>query len=309
VCETAQSNLDHEFFIMDVASGYPLISGHLPVVVCRPARAADTEAAIDLVHTIWGGHDYVPHVWHEWLADPEGILAVAEYSGQVVGFGKLTHLSQDQWWLEGLRVHPGFQGRGIATHIYRYLLEIYRRLGQGTVRLVTSSKRKKIHHLSERFGFSRLGEMVEFAAPVVHGDADVFHKVSQEEVSAALTYTKHNPITVITGDLMDLGWRWAIPEASLVSKAIGEGFSWWWRKNEGLLFVFSYSDDEHQSLFISLVRTRRDLLIELLVDCRCLAANLGFSRVVWDCTFRTSIDFCTDCCRIRAVRRRSLISL
>lgn len=41
----------------------------------------------------------------------------------VVGLSKITRIDADQWWLEGLRVHPDFQGRGVASHLQDDLLE------------------------------------------------------------------------------------------------------------------------------------------------------------------------------------------
>ena len=77
---------------------------------------------IQITRQIWEGDDYVPKVWSEWLFDPEGLLAIAEFKGKVVGFGKLTKLSQHDWWLEGLRVHPQFEGNRIASRLHQYLL-------------------------------------------------------------------------------------------------------------------------------------------------------------------------------------------
>ncbi len=45
---------------------------------CRPARPSDTDDVLSLTRDIWGGGDYVPHVWRNWLADAEGQLTVAE---------------------------------------------------------------------------------------------------------------------------------------------------------------------------------------------------------------------------------------
>jgi hypothetical protein len=49
----------------------------LRTLVCRPALPKDTPDVIELTRTIWGGEDYVPVVWAEWLEDYEGTLAVA----------------------------------------------------------------------------------------------------------------------------------------------------------------------------------------------------------------------------------------
>ena len=49
------------------------------LLVCRPALPLDTPGMLLISRQIWEGDDYVPKVWSEWLFDPEGLLAVAEF--------------------------------------------------------------------------------------------------------------------------------------------------------------------------------------------------------------------------------------
>jgi len=72
-------------------------------VICRPASIKDTPDVMDLTCKIWDGEDYVPAVWTEWLCDATGELAVAECDNRVIGLGKLTRLSSEDWWLETLK--------------------------------------------------------------------------------------------------------------------------------------------------------------------------------------------------------------
>jgi GNAT superfamily N-acetyltransferase len=131
----------------------------LYTVVCRPALPKDTQQVLDLTRQIWEGEDYVPYVWEEWLSDYEGMLSVVEYGGRVIGLGKLSLLAPGQWWLEGLRIHPEFQGRGIGSHLHNYLIERWLKIGDGVIRLVTGSSRLAVHHMSERTGFKKIGEL------------------------------------------------------------------------------------------------------------------------------------------------------
>ena len=103
-------------------------SSFSPVFVCRPALPKDTPQVLELSGHIWEGHHYIPSVWEDWLGDAHGLLCVVEYGKRMAGFGKLTRLSASQWWLEGLRVHPDFEGRGIASHIHDYLLQYWLQL-------------------------------------------------------------------------------------------------------------------------------------------------------------------------------------
>ena len=130
---------------------------------------------LELSSHIWEGHDYIPFIWQDWLADPNGLLCVVEYGSRIVGFAKLTRLSASQWWLEGLRVHPAYEGRGIASHINDYLLEYWLRHGDGFVRLATSSERVKVHRMCAHRGFVKIGEYSFYGAPVLDEPVDTLH--------------------------------------------------------------------------------------------------------------------------------------
>ena len=134
-------------------------------VDCRPARQSDTADVLELTRTIWDGHDYVPEAWTGWMGDPQGLLAVAEYQGRVLGLGKLTRLSSDDWWLEGLRVHPEYQGRGVASQLNDYLLAHWLQIGNGALRLATSSERVQVHHMCQRNRFIKVADFTWYVAP------------------------------------------------------------------------------------------------------------------------------------------------
>jgi len=96
------------------------LNSHM-AVHCRPALPSDTADVLELTSTIWEGQDNIPEVWENWLSDSTGLLAVAEYQGRVLGLSKLTRLSESDWWLDGLRVHPDFEGRGVASSMHDFL--------------------------------------------------------------------------------------------------------------------------------------------------------------------------------------------
>jgi hypothetical protein len=75
--------------------GGSFLSSATPVI-CRPALPKDTGAVLEFTRHIWEGEDYIPEVWSEWLADHQGLLATAEYSGSVAGLCKLSQLDLDQ---------------------------------------------------------------------------------------------------------------------------------------------------------------------------------------------------------------------
>ena len=107
-----------------------------PVVVCRPALPCDKADVLEFTKFTWDfGRDYIKYVWDDWLADPNGILVSAEYNGHCVGIAKASLSAPGQWWLEGLRIDPNFQGLGIASHIHRYVDDWWLEHGNGTVNI------------------------------------------------------------------------------------------------------------------------------------------------------------------------------
>lgn len=255
---------------------------HLARVVCRPALPRDTPDVMELTRHIWEGHDYIPYVWAKWLADPQGLLAVVEYGSHVVGLAKLTRLSPTDWWMEGLRVHPQYKGRRIASHLNDYLLDYWLRYGAGAVRLVTAAFRVKVHHIAERSGFKKVGEFGTYSAPALPESSPSFHPAAPDEVSRVLDFTVKSASLSLSHGLMDTGWQWHRPSIEHLAVAIKAGQAWWWRKSQGFLTIGEDTDDDGAPFpYIQLLACPMQAIAEMLVDCRRLAGSLGYARVDW----------------------------
>jgi GNAT superfamily N-acetyltransferase len=250
-------------------------------IVCRPALPKDTPEVMELTSTIWEGQDYIPHVWEDWLADPQGLLAIAEFRDKIVATGKLTRLSDQDWWLEGLRVHTKFQGKGIASRMNDYLLEVWLRSGGGTVRLATSSIRLPVHHLSERSGFSKITEFSAFVAPALAEDPASFSPLQESEIPKALAQVQNCQSLGWSAGLMDLGWQWAIPRESYMIEAVRREQAWWWQGRRGLLVIWEDEEDQETRPAISLVACPAADMAMLLLDYRRLAWKSGYKLASW----------------------------
>jgi GNAT superfamily N-acetyltransferase len=251
-------------------------------VVCRPALPKDTPEVIELTRTFWEGHDYLPLVWADWLADTEGVLAVAECGGKVVGTGKLTRLSAQDWWLEGLRVHPQYQGKGIASHINDYHLGIWLRTGEGSLRLATASSRLKVHHLSERSGFSKIAEFSAFVAPALAEETISFSSLQDSQVPEALQLALDSPSLGWSAGLTDLGWQWSSPQKSYLVEAVRKGQAWWWQVRRGLLVTWEDQEDNRKIPGISLIACPLEDIGAFLLDFRRLAWKCGYQQAIWN---------------------------
>jgi GNAT superfamily N-acetyltransferase len=252
-------------------------------VTCRPARVEDTTDALELTRMIWEGEDYVPDVWQEWLADTQGVLAVAEYAGRVLGLGKLTRLAAGQWWLEGLRTHPDYERRGIAASLHAYLVDTWLQNGDGTLRLATASFRKAVQHLCDQSGFAKVGEFSPYRAPALEGSARNFQPMEESQAGTALENLQASPTLSLCSGLIDLGWEWCAPVADLLAETARKGNAFWWRDQRGLVLTRDDQDDESEEPLLSVqtLACRIESLPALLGDSRCLAMKLGYASIEW----------------------------
>jgi GNAT superfamily N-acetyltransferase len=284
-------------------------------VTVRPALETDTPAVMELSSHIWDGEDYVPYVWSDWLSDVQGMLVVAENETRIVGLGKLTCLSEEDWWLEGLRVHPEYEGRGIASQIHEHLMNVWIKIGRGTIRLGTASFRLPVQHLCDRLGFEKIAEFSIFVASTILSQSSssasylpgettldqpapasiekavssassapptVFQPVLTEEVKRATTFALESPSLGLSSGLMDLGWQWAPPREVFLTRFIEDQKVWWWKGRRGMLAL----DEEKTSgkdpaSMIMLLACSREDISGLLSDYRTLAASLGYQRAAW----------------------------
>jgi hypothetical protein len=154
-------------------------------VIVRRARAGDKPAVVEFCSQIWEGWDYLPRVYDRWLEDPRGAFLVAELDGRPVGTDKITVLSPGQIWLEGLRVDPKAQGRGVALAINRRAMEIIAGLDPRTVRFGTVADNWASRHMGEKDGFRLIFECRRMVAGPPEEKPD--QKVAQETAAGPVT--------------------------------------------------------------------------------------------------------------------------
>lgn len=252
-------------------------------VTIRPAIAADTTDVLELTSHIWDGEDYVPQAWEGWLHDPLGLLLVAEYQGRVVGLAKLSETTPEDWWMQGLRVHPDFEGQGIASRLYDALLDHWHKNGRGSLRLATHFERYQVHHLCQRGGFTHVGTYTFFQASALKdGQAD-FLALNLEEVNEALEFAQDSPIKDLTLPYMDIGWEWLPPRSSIIGEYTQRGQALWWRERQGLLLFNEDTEEDEQGPIphLVLLACAQSDLVNLLLDYRRLAGQLGYSNASW----------------------------
>ena len=123
--------------------------------IIREAQPEDRPFIEEISHLTWGGEDYLARVFDEWVKD--GNFYVLEVDGKVIGTAKLTLLPGKVGWLEGLRVHPDYRGRGYGRLLHNFMLGLGERLAQeGKIKdleFATYFLNRESISLAERTGF------------------------------------------------------------------------------------------------------------------------------------------------------------
>lgn len=122
-------------------------------VKIRKASARDKAPILEITKNIWGGHDYLPQVWDDWLADKKGRLIVATVNGRTVGVAHASLQANYVAWLEGVRVHEEYRGFGIAGKLNSALVEWAKSHGARVARLCTGSSNQASRKHLKKIGF------------------------------------------------------------------------------------------------------------------------------------------------------------
>lgn len=89
----------------------------------RKITQKDKPRMLEIVKNIWDGNDYMPLVFDSWVKDKKGEFAGAiDKKGRLVGFEKLTMLSDSDAWIEGLRKDLKMKVKGVGKFLSEHLL-------------------------------------------------------------------------------------------------------------------------------------------------------------------------------------------
>jgi GNAT superfamily N-acetyltransferase len=109
---------------------------------------------IELTRDIWNGHDYLPRVFDDWVADVGSAFQAAEVDGVVVGLQRLRPYATGLMWYEGLRIATTHRRQGLARAMIMSGIAEAREQGFREMRLATANPGAL--RLFESAGFERL---------------------------------------------------------------------------------------------------------------------------------------------------------
>lgn len=252
-------------------------------VVCRPARASDHADVTEFCRGIWDGDDYVPDVWDDWLNDSNGLLGVAEANGHTIGCSKVTLLSKGQWWLEGFRVDPKYQGLKIGSRLHSYVTDWWTEKGDGILRLMTDAGSFAVHHLCMKTGYVKTHEVCAYKAIPIAEPVDSFSLATG--LYEAGKFACSSESIKSTDGLTDFGWRVATPDEWIFGaysndKSDRRHTFYWWKDRQGLFSAWAYEEENMRTLMIGVVACALNDMPALLMDARRFAACERFDLIV-----------------------------
>jgi GNAT superfamily N-acetyltransferase len=243
-------------------------------VLCRPAQARDRAPVIEFCKGIWDGDDYVPEVWDDWINDPKGILAVAELDGHAIGCSKITWMSEGQWWLEGFRVDPKFQGLKVGSRIHEYVTDWWLEHGDGTLRLMTKANNLAVHRVCEKTGYTKTHEVCGYKAFPIGEPINNFSSIHNLHEAAEFAFASETIKT--TDGLTDFGWRIGMPisfEHYANEQAEYHHHFYWWKDKQGVFSFWINEDETQRTMHIGVVACAIHDMPALLLDARRLASQ------------------------------------
>lgn len=135
-------------------------------LMMRKVKTSDLEDILEISRHVWEGHDYLPSVIEKWLKDPNSYTYGIEVDGHLVSLDNLRLIEKGRTgWLEGLRVHPDYRGRGLAKKLTEHMIREAQRLKVQRLRYTTATDNLASLKLAEKAGFIQLLEMGVFWHP------------------------------------------------------------------------------------------------------------------------------------------------
>jgi ribosomal protein S18 acetylase RimI-like enzyme len=144
----------------------------------RTAREDDRAAVLAFCARTWDDGDYIQYVWDDWQADAAGALLVATLANRPVGLAHLRMMSADEAWIEGVRVDPATRRQGVARVLVSRSLAAAHERGATVARYFTSRDNVASQQLFDRFGFTRVAEIVHFTAEALGVDEREGHDIT-----------------------------------------------------------------------------------------------------------------------------------
>jgi GNAT superfamily N-acetyltransferase len=244
-------------------------------LMIRPAAPGDREKVFSFLEEVWEGEDYLPMVWDDWVADPEGQLIVAELDGEPIGTGRIVDLGWGEYWLEGLRVSAAHRGKGVARQIQEYLLRYWENINGKSVGYLTHKDQVAVHRLAHTAGFQTRFNVSMVRWEAVDGTHD-FHPY--EDRSSPSTRLANWAQTQGLDGRMEIRWTYPMIRPERLQR---QDLIYSWRQGRGFAVLERDKEKGLNTIALASVSLHRKDIDAFFIDLARLCSMLGVEGGRW----------------------------
>ncbi|ERH10883.1 MAG: acetyltransferase (GNAT) family [halophilic archaeon J07HX64] len=177
----------------------------------RPATHDDYEDVVAFTRDTWTEmSDYIPDVYHDWIAGENRRTLVADTGDRVVGIVQMVLLSPTEAWAQGMRVAPEARGKGVAAALTRRLFSWAREQGAVVSRNMVFSWNEAGMGQSRSVGYEPVTEFRWLHPDPVAGDLPA--TVGSDPEAAWSFWTGSKAHAHLGGLGLDMDESWALRE-------------------------------------------------------------------------------------------------
>jgi N-acetylglutamate synthase-like GNAT family acetyltransferase len=120
----------------------------------RKIKSSDKDRVTEITKDIWDGDDYMPLVFDKWVKEKTGeFVGAVDEKGKLIGFEKLTMVTEKDAWIEGLRKDMNSEIKGVGIFLSNYLIKLAKAKKVNTIRFTTYFQNVESISLFSKIGF------------------------------------------------------------------------------------------------------------------------------------------------------------
>jgi N-acetylglutamate synthase-like GNAT family acetyltransferase len=256
----------------------------------RPARDEDTDAVLALCLATVGVEDFIPSIWDDWLAEAGDAVTVATSDDAVVGVMHLVMVTPEEGCIEGVRVAPAYQDRGVLSALIQHGVQQARERGAAVVRTATEDTNRAHQEVLLGAGFTQVGTFVRFEGPTLGAKPDLtltgqIRHPGPEALEALWAWLESSSLSIAAlsgGLLMEGDWPAALTDDAL-SRFLAAGEVWTvedWGEMQSLMIAGPRQVTSEESRFtIRYLDGAVQGIGQLALSVRALAADEHFAEI------------------------------
>ena len=229
----------------------------------RSAAKVDKEGALKFCIDTFEWGDYIDKVWDLWYSDQEaGLLLVAEEEEEKYNLHNkkqsstvviaLSHVSlcpnnKNKVWLEGIRVHPNYRRRGVATQLLNRMISYGQEQGAKEAYAMVAENNIASQLMMESNGFAVISKWSYYSIDKIPKKVDKVKlrcKVATiKDTEMIRNYLRQSEVYKSSGKTYVNSWRWC--SLDLYSNTLTDLI-----KNDKVVIMTGNDDDQIEGLAI-----------------------------------------------------------